>query len=473
MTAICRPGSPAPAGIPTPVDAPPGVRPEVSAPPTIFALSTAPGRAAIAVFRVSGTRARTVLAEIAGIAAPAPRRATRARLRDPATGETLDDGIAIWFPGPASYTGEDMAELQVHGGRAVVEAVGLALGRIDGLSPAEPGAFTRRAFFAGKLDLTRIEALADLIAAETEAQRRQAQRQAGGALAHLYDGWRERLLRCLAHVEAAIDFPDEDLPDGIDETVRAELGALRAALDAHLADGGRGERLRAGVQVAILGPPNAGKSTLFNRLAGREAAIVSAEAGTTRDVLEVHLDLGGYPALLADTAGLRRTGGAVEAEGVARARARAETADLRLVLLDACAWPEIPSGLAALVDDDSVVAANKVDLAALPEGAALRGRPVLAVSALTGAGLDELVHALTAGVAAKAALGAEPAPTRLRHRLALEACRGSLARAVSDAEIALRAEDLRAALAALGRITGRVDVEDVLDAVFAEFCIGK
>ena len=440
---------------------------------TIFALSSAPGRAAVAVFRISGPAARDALARIAGLPAPAPRRAVRALLREPATGEVLDEAIAIWFPGPASYTGEDMAELQVHGGRAVIEAVGLALGRLDGLVPAEPGAFTRRAFLAGKLDLTRIEAIADLIAAETEAQRRQAQRQAGGALAALYDRWREELVRALAHLEAAIDFPDEDLPDSISEAAARAIDRLAAAIDRHLADDRRGERLRDGVSIAILGPPNVGKSSLLNHLAGRDAAIVSPYAGTTRDVIEVHLDLGGYPAIVADTAGLRPPGDAVEAMGIARARARAEAADITVVLLEAGRLDDIDPVLAARIDADAIVAANKTDLAPVAPGTVIGGRPVRPISVRTGAGLDDLVAALAEAVAGKAALGADPGPTRMRHRLALEACRESLDRARGAGEAALQAEDLRVALFALGRITGRVDVEDLLDVIFRDFCIGK
>ncbi len=443
--------------------------PVVNRTPTIFALSSAPGRAAIAVFRVSGPHARASLAQIAGIAAPAPRRAVRARLRDPATQEALDEAIAIWFPAPNSYTGEDMAELHVHGGPAVIDSVGLALGRLDGLAPALPGEFTRRAFLAGKLDLTQVEAIADLIDAQTEAQRRQAQRQAGGALAALYDGWRAALTGTLAHVEAAIDFPDEDLPADLARTIASQIDRLGAAIESHLADGGRAERLRDGVSIAILGLPNVGKSSLLNYLAGRDAAIVSPHAGTTRDVVEVHMDLGGYPAILADTAGLRAPGSEVEAEGVARARARAEAADIRLVLVDAAVL-EAPGPMPG---EDVIVAANKIDLAPVPGGTSIGGRPVLPISVRTGEGLGRLVEALGAAVAAKAALGTDPGPTRMRHRLALEACRESLARAESASEVALVAEDLRTALHALGRITGRVDVEDVLDAVFRDFCIGK
>ena len=439
---------------------------------TVFALSTAPGRAAIAVFRVSGPRAGAALERLTGLAAPEPRRAMRVDIRDPDSGELLDDGLAIRFPAPASYTGEDLVELHVHGGRATVEAVGLALGRIPGFAPAEPGDFTRRAFLAGKLDLTRVEAIADLIDAETEAQRRQAMRQAGGALAALYDGWREALIGALAHLEAGIDFPDEDLPpDGEAEIARA-VSSLACDVARHLADARRGERLRDGVSVAVLGPPNVGKSSLVNALARRDVAIVAAEAGTTRDVIEVHLDLGGYPAILADTAGLREAAGEIEEEGIRRALARAEDADLRLVMLDA-RDPAPSPALAALIDGDALVALNKTDLCEVSPPAEVAGRSALAVSAKTGDGLDALTDRLRRAVEERAASGASPAPTRLRHRLALEACLAALERAKEQPAAELRAEDLRAAAAALGRLTGRVGVDDVLDAIFRDFCIGK
>ena len=439
---------------------------------TVFALSTAPGRSAIAVFRITGPLADDALERLTGLAAPAPRRAVRVEIRDPGTGEILDDGLALRFAAPASYTGEELVELHVHGGRATVEAVGLALGRIPGLAPAGPGDFTRRAFLAGKLDLTRVEAIADLIDAETEAQRRQAMRQAGGALAALYDGWRAELIGALAHLEAVIDFPDEDLPPETEAEIAGTIAALARDVGRHLADARRGERLRDGVAVAVLGPPNVGKSSLVNALARRDVAIVSPRPGTTRDAIEVHLDLGGYPAILTDTAGLRDAGGAVEAEGIRRALARAENADLRLVMLDARA-PDPDAALAALIDGDALVALNKTDLRDDPPPAEVAGRGALAISAKTGDGLDALTERLGLAVKERAASGASPAPTRLRHRLALEACLAALERAREQTAPELRAEDLRAAAAALGRLTGRVGVEDVLDAIFRDFCIGK
>ena len=438
---------------------------------TVFALSTARGKSAIAVFRVSGPDAGAVLERLTGLAAPVPRRAMRVEIREPATGEALDDGLALWFPGPASYTGEDMAELQIHGGRTVIEAVGLALGRL-GLEPAGPGEFTRRAFAAGKLDLTRVEAIADLIDAETEAQRRQARRQAGGALAELYESWRARLVGALAHLEAVIDFPDEDLPQEAEAAVAETIARLARDVAGHLGDARRGERLRDGVAVAVIGPPNVGKSSLVNALARREAAIVAAEAGTTRDAIEIHLDLDGLPATVIDTAGLREAEGDIEAEGIRRALARADDADLRLVMLDA-RDPEPGAALARLIDGDALVALNKTDLRRSPPPDRVAGMPAIALSVRTGDGLETLIARLAAAVAERTASGARPVPTRLRHRLALETCLAALQRAEGQDIAELRAEDLRAAAAALGRLTGRVGVEDVLDAIFRDFCIGK
>jgi tRNA modification GTPase len=436
---------------------------------TIFALATAPGRGGIAVVRVSGPRAGEAVAAL-GAAPDRPRVARRARFVDPRTGEIIDQGLLLWFPAPASYTGEDVGELHIHGGRAVATALLEALGSLPGLRLAEPGEFTRRGFEHGKLDLTEAEAVADLVAAETAAQRRQALAQLGGALGALYEGWREALLRALAHLEAAIDFPEEDLPTGLEEEVAGVAARLAREIGAHLADRRRGERLRDGVSIAILGPPNAGKSSLLNVLARRDAAITSAVAGTTRDVIEVHLDLGGYPVILADTAGLRETADPVEAEGVRRARARGEAADLKLLVF-AADEPASAASLAAWQDADAILVATKVDL--VPgEGRASLPAAALPVSAVTGEGLDALLARLEGEVADRLA-GEGAALTRTRHRKALEEALAALELAGRASAAELLAEDLRLATRALGRITGRVDVEDVLDLIFREFCIGK
>src|SRR5579885_2735302 len=307
--------------------------------PTIFALSSGRAPAAIAFIRISGPRAGEALKALTG-RSPEPRKAAFARVRDPQTQEPIDEALALWFPAPASETGEDTAELQLHGGRAVIAATLATLGKIDGLRPAEAGEFTRRAFENGKLDLTAVEGLADLVMAETEGQRRQALRQMQGALGVRAESWRERLVRALALIEARIDFVDEaDVPEDLVQPALALARELAGDIEAVLADGRRGERLREGLVVAIAGPPNAGKSTLLNRIARREAAIVSPYAGTTRDVIEVHLDLDGWPVTLVDTAGIRATGDPVEMEGVRRARARAAAADIVLWVVDAHAWP--------------------------------------------------------------------------------------------------------------------------------------
>lgn len=395
-------------------------------------------------------------------------------MRDPDSSEELDRGLALWFPGPRSATGEDVGELHLHGSRAVLASVMTALRR-RGLRLAEPGEFTRRAFLNGRLDLTQAEAVADLAAAETEAQRRQALRQLDGALGTLYRGWAGRLLRLLAHLEAAIDFPDEDLPPEIEARVAAETAELAAEIERHLADGHRGERLRDGIAVAILGPPNAGKSSLLNQLARREAAITSPVAGTTRDVIEVAIDLAGYPVVLADTAGLRETADMVEQEGLRRALARAESAELRLFVFDA-SRPEDAAGAAQWPGPDTILVANKVDLiaaSACPPPAMLeRAGIAIPVSALTGEGIAELIAALAPRIAERHDSTA-PLLTRVRHREALETAAEALRRSLTAGLPELRAEDLRLAWRSLGRITGHVDVDDLLDVIFADFCLGK
>jgi tRNA modification GTPase len=439
---------------------------------TIFALSSARGRAAIAVIRVSGPAAGAALSALTGKGLPQPRVASRARLRAPTGGETIDDGLVLWFPAPRSETGEDVAELQIHGGRAVIAGALDALAGFPGLRPAEPGEFTKRAFLNGKIDLTAAEGLGDLVDAETAGQRRQALRQMEGGLANLYEDWRTRLVRALAHLEAEIDFADEDLPGGVAERALRELGGLASEIRRHLDDRRRGEVLREGLSVAILGAPNVGKSSLMNALTRRETAIVSSIAGTTRDIVEARLDLGGYPVLLADTAGLREVaeeGDPIEREGVRRALARAEQADLRLLVFDASGPPD--PAIERLADDDAVLVANKADLAGAVAADVRSG--ALVVSAATGLGLDMLRARLIAEAEARMDTREAPAITRARHRAALTQCLAALERAEAVTSPELVAEDVRLAARALGRITGRVDVEDLLDVIFREFCIGK
>ena len=470
---------------------------------TIFALSSGRPPAAIAVVRICGPRAGDALKALTG-KVPSPRQAAFVRVRD-AAGDFIDEALALWFPAPASETGEDTAELQLHGGRAVIAATLAALSGLEGLRPAEAGEFTRRAFENGKLDLTEVEGLADLIMAETEAQRRLAWRQLKGLLGDRAEGWRQKLIQALALTEAAIDFSDEgDVPADVLKPALEFARQLKSEIAAALADRGRGERLRDGVTVAIAGPPNAGKSTLLNRIARREAAIVSPYAGTTRDVIEVHLDLAGLPVTLLDTAGIRPTDDPVEMEGVRRAIDRAASADLVLWVEDAArpvAEPGQRPAAAALWR-----VRNKIDL--LPAGGeppfrtsssnerSIEPNNSLAnmvnerltakteqlfsnveaefnISAVTGQGFDGLLAALTR-FAEDFLAGAESALlTRERHRRALQETEQALGRALTAGREELVAEELRLAARALGRLTGRVDVEDILDAIFRDFCIGK
>ena len=447
----------------------------MSAEDTIFALASGMGRAGIAVIRLSGSAAGAALKSLTGAEPPLPRQAKRTNLVN-FQGEVLDDGLVLWFPAPASFTGEDVVELHVHGGTAVINSLQAALSTLPGLRPAEAGEFSRRAFENDKMDLTAAEGLADLIEAETEAQRKQARRQSRGELGRLYDAWRERLIWAQALSEADIDFSDEDIPDDLMGEARSIASQMAREIASHLDDAHRGERLRTGLYLAIIGPPNAGKSSLLNRLAKRDAAIVSDIAGTTRDVIDVHLDLGGYPVIAADTAGLREAGDSIETEGVRRARERAEDADMKLAVFDAVDL-QGAAGLdpltLELIDSDTLVILNKSDLAhgALPDQ--VKKRPVLALSAKTGQGFDALLASLQAQ--ASELLAGDPGPglTRQRHRDALKACHEALQRAIGATEVELLGEDLRLAARELGRLTGRVDVEDLLDVIFSKFCIGK
>ncbi len=427
---------------------------------TIFAVASGAGRAAITVVRISGPLSAGMLDRLCR-RRPPPRLAALRTLRS-RSGDVLDRALVLWFPAPGSYTGEDSAELHLHGGRAVLASVCEALLEA-GARPAEAGEFTRRAFLNGRLDLLQAEAIADLVEAETEAQRRQALTQMEGALGDLYRDWTSRLIILLAAQEALIDFPDEDLPPEAADGLGSDLAALRAEIVAHLDDHRRGERLRDGLVFAITGPPNAGKSTLINALARREVAIVSPHPGTTRDVLEVRLDIGGVPVTLLDTAGLRETNDPVEAEGVRRARARGAAADLVIELVDATAPGLVRSAGAAGV----LRIATKVDLAPAP------GDVDLGVSAPVGIGMDRL-EAQLAGAARRLTARAGPPPlTRARHRAALAEAAERLASAIEAPLPELRGEDLRLALRAIGRVTGQVGVEDILDSVFGQFCIGK
>jgi len=435
--------------------------------PTIFALSSAPGRAGVAVVRVSGPQAGPVLDALSP-PRPKERMAVLRKIRDPEPGGVLDEALVLWLAAPKTETGEDMAEFHLHGGPAIVRGVLAALARQPGCRLAAPGEFARRAFENGRIDLAQVEGLADLIEAETEAQRRQAVAQMGGALSKLYEGWRKELLTATALVESAIDFSDEaDVAADAFARSREQVEALCAAIAAHLDDDNRGEILREGFRVVLAGAPNVGKSSLLNALAKRDAAIVSEEAGTTRDVIEVRLDLDGLPVIVSDTAGIREALGAIEEEGIRRTLAQARDADLVVWLSDATA-PETPGTFPpSELGENILPVTNKTDL--VPAG------DKFGISAKTGAGLEELTRQLAHLARERIGVSQSPAITRARYRTHLNACLSALQAFLSgiQGDIELRAEDLRQAVHALGRITGRVDVEDVLGEIFGRFCIGK
>ena len=439
---------------------------------TIFALSSGRSPSAIAIIRVSGPQTRLAVERLCG-KLPAPRLAQFTTLRD-LEGSALDESVTLWFPAPHSATGEDVAEFHVHGGRAVIAAMFDALSAIDGLRPAEPGEFTRRAFENGKLDLTEAEGLDDLIHADTDRQRRQALRHLKGLLGAKAESWRQQIIEASALIEAGIDFSDEgDVSAELVAPALRKIAALKSEIEETLAASAQSERLREGLTVAIAGPPNAGKSTLLNRLARREAAIVSPHAGTTRDVIEVHLDLDGYPVTLIDTAGVRDTHDPVEQEGVRRARDRARTSDLVLWLVDAndrnAPTPQSDGDHAPVW-----IVRNKVDLVAVKgEGAGATGR--FDVSASRGDGVPELIAALVIYARDYFGSGEMALVSRARHRTLLRETVAALGRAGRSADKGdeLLAEELRIAIHSLGRLTGRVDVEDILDVIFREFCIGK
>lgn len=436
---------------------------------TIFALSTPAGRSGVAVIRISGSDAW------AGCAAflksqklPLPRMASTRKLYHPQTGEMLDHAMMIGFKGPASFTGEDCIEYHVHGGIAIVDGVMRAISSLPNHRMALPGEFTRRAFENGKMDLTAAEAVADLIHAETESQRLQALKQMDGALFHLYEGWKDRLARILALMEADLDFNDQDLPDDLIFKVRPDVTDVMSEIYAHLHDGRRGELLRDGFKLVILGAPNAGKSSLLNKLVQRDAAIVSATAGTTRDVIDVHLNLGGYSVVLADTAGLRQTDNDIEAEGINRAFGRASEADLKILLFDGT--KELDQQTLTLQDEKSIVVINKSDA---DQFLYREDDRFVRISTVSQNGIDVLIEKIIAHLKSQIGQSDAPVLTRARHREALENAYISLERSMTAPLPELAAEDIRLVVRFLGSLTGRVDVEDLLDMIFRDFCIGK
>ncbi|MFZ4541494.1 MAG: tRNA uridine-5-carboxymethylaminomethyl(34) synthesis GTPase MnmE [Rickettsiales bacterium] len=433
---------------------------------TIYALASAAGKSGVAVFRLSGPAARAGVTLLGVRGELEPRKATRVVLKTP-KGELLDDALALFFPAPHSFTGEDVVELHTHGSRAVTTLLLDSLAALPGFHMAEPGEFARRAFLNGKLDLAQVEGLADLIDAETASQHQQAMRQLGGTTTQRVEALRMGILEPLALMEAYIDFPDEEIPESVLNDSQSRVAAITQEIQSLLDDGGIGEKIRDGLDIVILGAPNAGKSSLLNVLAKRDAAIVSPEAGTTRDLIEVPMEIGGYAVTLVDTAGLRDAVGNIEAEGIRRARQRAEHADITLLLCDITTLDA--HALAKQLTPTTLVVATKSDLAPLPA----MPFPVLAISTMTGAGIPELIAALANLIAVRMDSAASPFITRARHRAALNEALLGLQRFRTDAPLELVCEELRLAAASIGKITGKIWVDDVLDLVFSRFCIGK
>ncbi|KAI9481624.1 MAG: tRNA modification GTPase TrmE [Benjaminiella poitrasii] len=457
-------------------------------PQTVYALSSAPGKAGVAVVRVSGKNAFEAVRKmtLSKRHATEPRKAYFRRIRHPRTGQILDRGLVLWFPGPHSFTGEDSVEFQVHGGNAVVKSVLDALHDLPDFRMAEQGEFSRRAFDNDKLDLTELEGLADLLNAETEAQHRLALRQAEGGLRKQYDYWRDQIIQCMAKTEAVIDFgEDENIEEGVMEDVSSEVRQLYDSICMHLNDSRVGEIIRGGIQVAIIGPPNAGKSTLLNRLAKREAAIVSDIPGTTRDIVEVKLNLGGYPVTLCDTAGLRESKDMIEIEGIKRAKARITSSDIKICLLPLDEIATIDPIIRTIIDDNTYLILNKSDIAAksyikedimrLKEETGVKN--IWTMSCTTGQGVNTFLNQMIATLKERfdSSIANPALITQARHREHLEDCVQYLESFLNipNEDVVLSAEELRLAANALGRITGKIDVENVLDALFGQFCIGK
>lgn len=438
---------------------------------TIFALSTAPGRAGVAIIRISGSSALSVGKEIGIKRTLTPRMATNITLSHPTTGETIDHALVLYFAAPASFTGEDVIELHIHGGRAVIEETLTILSTIKNCRLAEAGEFTRRAFVNGKMDLTEVEGLADLINAETQTQKHIALRQMQGELGSLYQGWRSSVIHALAHIEAYIDFPDEDIPDDTSKSINDSINVIINAIDTHLSDNHRGEKIREGIHIAIIGPPNAGKSSLLNALAKRDVAIVSDIAGTTRDTIEVTLDIAGIPVTFIDTAGIRTTDNKIEIEGIERARSKAASADMTLVIYDINDWPNVTPEIEALKNDEHMTLLNKAEsyrLDTLELSAS-----TLPISVKSGLNINKLLNDIETSIKRQYSPTSSPMLTRIRHRNHLLVARDMLSSFSLDKPIELACEDLRRGAQAIGMITGSISVEEILDKVFGDFCIGK
>ncbi|MCT4575545.1 MAG: tRNA uridine-5-carboxymethylaminomethyl(34) synthesis GTPase MnmE [Alphaproteobacteria bacterium] len=435
----------------------------------IYAISSGATKAGVCVIRISGPEAEKSLQVLTNKPLPQHRMASVRYLYD--NEELLDDALVIYFESPKSFTGENVVELHIHGGRAIIDGVLKALSKINNFRMAEPGEFSRRAFENGKMDLTKAEAIADLIDAETKAQKKQALRQMEGELGRLYEGWRKDLKEIMAYTEAVIDFSDEEID--VDNT-SPKIKRVLQEIDNHLNDNGRGEKLREGLSIAILGAPNAGKSQLMNAIAKREVAIVSDTAGTTRDVIDVHLDLNGYPAIISDTAGIREADNEIEHEGILRALKKAENADIKVVMFD-CS-KDVDDTSLDLIDEDSIVVINKCDLEKKEnsyKAVCAKASDVIEISALKGMNLDVLLSKLEQETESRLFSAGSASVTRERHRKFLQNAVESLNRAIENNVLELQAEDVRLAIREIGKITGSVEIEELLDIIFSDFCIGK
>lgn len=453
---------------------------------TIFALATAPARSGVAVIRISGESSLDSLAVLTGITRPIARHVYYTAVRHPSSAAVIDKGLAMYFQAPNSFTGEDVVELHLHGSIAVIREVLDVLSTLD-VYMAEPGEFTRRAFINGKMDLLEAEGLADLINADTNAQKTQAMRQMQGEMSVFYDEIRGNTINCLALLEAYIDFPDEEIPESVLTKWRETIISLQKTIENALADSKRGERLRDGLSIVIVGAPNAGKSSLLNTLAGREAAIVSHHAGTTRDAIEIHMDIAGYPMIVTDTAGLRESENEIEEEGIRRALARAGQADIKLALFDASELPDMDAKTKQLLDENTIVIISKIDIIPALRGdlkqqamaelfaldSRVRGNDIVEITTLTNQGIDQLIALIEEKVKGFFAAGSAPFITRSRHRLLLSEAKMLLEASLTPKPLELACEELRRAALAIGKITGKIQVDDVLDIIFKQFCIGK
>ena len=442
---------------------------------TIYALSSGPGTSGIAVIRVSGKETSNVIKKLTNNPPPSPRMATRTKFNKINSNELIDEGILLWFPGPHSYTGEDMAEFHIHGSKAVIEAMHSSISNIDGCRLAEPGEFTKLAFQNGKINLLKAESVADLISSETEIQRQQAVNIMSGKSSNKFNSLRERLLKVLSNVEAKIDFPDEDIPDNILNNIHTDVKKIREEIEKILNDQKVGEMIREGFKIAIVGPTNAGKSSLLNYLSRRDVAIVSEIAGTTRDVIEAHLNLDGYPVIISDTAGIRDSKDEIEKKGIKLAFKKAENADLTIIVIEPKSV-DFSDFLKDIVSKNSLIVINKIDLGVDEIGNEIKKLNPIKISIKDEKNLDKLINLIKENLKNKFISSENIFITRQRHRINLEQCVDSMKnfekkKSLEDFDKA--AEDLRLAARYLGMIVGKVDVEEILGSIFEDFCIGK